>query len=482
MEAPKVKSAPVKVPVNAREGSGVLPGDSPQAAPAQAGGLEILGVSQVTGRIAGRLSGLGTLAIEGEVSALKRAGSGHLYFNLKDEKASLSCAVWRSRVATGVKFDLQDGQQVLCRGKLDVYAPRGNYSLIVERVERRGMGEQLARLEKLKEQLRAKGWFDRSRPIPARPKRIGLVTSRDADALRDFLRTRSLRWAGYPVRLCHTRVQGPGSAEEIARAIARLDDGRVDVICVVRGGGSLEDLWAFNELPVAQAVWNCSVPVISGVGHESDTTLIDWVADVRAHTPTNAGEHAIPDRGGLMERVERASAYMEAAIDRQLRGRESALERLANRACLSNAEGLLRAPLQAVAFLESRLSRGIEGVLVAKNGRLEGLSARVAANSPQARLSLLQQRLDRIGPRIRTAMENQLQRREAQLQERDRWLEAISPLAVLGRGYSIVQSSQSGGVVRKATELAKGEEIQITFAEGKVQAEVQRRFNEGENS
>ncbi len=431
-----------------------------------------MGVAELTGQISGRLSSLGRLSVEGEVGAPKRAGSGHVYFTLKDSKASLACAIWRSRVASGLRFPLEEGQQVVAHGKLDVYAPRGSYSLIVERVERRGMGEFLANLERLKQDLHQRGWFDRSRPLPVRPRCIGLVTSRDADALRDFLRTRSLRWSGYPVRFVHSRVQGSGAAQEVAQAIARLDDGQVDVICVVRGGGSLEDLWAFNELPVAQAVWDCSVPVISGVGHESDTTLIDHVADHRAHTPTNAGECVIPDRAALLERLERAGAYMETAMQRHLVQRESHLERLASRPSLASAAGFLQAPLEALAQLEARLKRGAIAHGQEAEKRLERLATGLERQSPAARLSALEARLQAQAPRLARAMDLTLSRREAQCKELDRCLAAISPLGVLERGYSIVQTSK--GVVRDGSELTKGDAVQIIFAKGKAAARVEQ--------
>ncbi|MDF1836242.1 MAG: exodeoxyribonuclease VII large subunit [Planctomycetota bacterium] len=459
-------------PGSQASGSGRRPSRAtarPDAAKAQ--GPEILGVGELTGRIAGSLSRLGRLSVEGEVGAPKRAGSGHVYFTLKDSKASLACAIWRSRVASGLRFALEEGQQVVVHGKLDVYAPRGSYSLIVERVERRGMGELLANLERLKQELYQRGWFDRARPLPVRPRCIGLVTSRDADALRDFLRTRSLRWSGYPVRFVHTRVQGPGASQEIAQAIARLDDGQVDVICVVRGGGSLEDLWAFNELPVAQAVWNCSVPVVSGVGHESDTTLIDHVSDHRAHTPTNAGESVIPDRDVLMDRLERASAYMESAMQRHLRQRETTLDRLAARPSLASASGFLQAPLEALDRLSARLQRGAlsHGQEAAK--RLERLATGLERQSPAARLSALEARLNAQAPRLDRAMQVSLDQRGSKLQELERCLTAISPLGVLERGYSIVQTSE--GVVRSGAELKAGQQVDITFARGKAAARIE---------
>ena len=259
-------------------------------------------VGELTAEIRARVDEIGRVAVEGELSSLKRHTSGHVYFDLKDEGARIACVIWRSRVSRALRFEPEDGVQVVAHGRLDVYPPRGSYSLIVERLEPRGVGALLLQLERLKEELRGKGWFDRSRRLPAMPRMIGVVTSRDGAALRDFLRTRSLRWKGYPVRLCHAPVQGPGAAAEIAEAIDRLDASGVDVIVLCRGGGALEDLWAFNERPVAEAVWRAGVPVVSGIGHESDTTLVDLVADHRAHTPTAAAQTVVPERSAVRRR------------------------------------------------------------------------------------------------------------------------------------------------------------------------------------
>ena len=298
-------------------------------------------VGQLTGEIGARLAALGKVQVEGELSGLKQPRSGHLYFDLKEEDARISCALWRSQVARALPFaspaELREGMQLVVLGRLDVYAPRGTYSLIVDRVTERGVGQLLARLEELRRELRARGWFDRSRPLPRLPRVVGVVTSRDGAALRDFLRTRSLRWPLYPVRLAHTAVQGPGAAAEIAAAIRRLDQSGVDLIVLTRGGGSLEDLWAFNELPVAEAIWAAGVPVISAVGHESDVTLADHVADHRAHTPTDGAQTAIPDRRALEERLERAGGYLIEAVDALVAERAERLVRLAGRPVLRDA-------------------------------------------------------------------------------------------------------------------------------------------------
>ncbi|NUP98172.1 MAG: exodeoxyribonuclease VII large subunit, partial [Planctomycetaceae bacterium] len=298
-------------------------------------------VSQLTQRIRGLLEGLGRVSVEGEVSGGRPAASGHVYFDLKDLDAKVACVIWRSAVATALRQPLREGDKVVVHGKVEVYGPRGGYQIIVQRVEPAGLGTLLAQLERLKQDLKERGWLDRRRPIPALPERVGVVTSRDGAAFQDFLRTRSQRWPLYPVVLSHTPVQGANAAQLIAAAIRRVAASGVDVVVVTRGGGSIEDLWAFNELAVAEAIWECPVPVVSGVGHETDTTLCDLVADLRAHTPTDAATQVIPDRRELVEALERGEGHLLDALQSQLEGRRERLERAASSRVLRDAHWIL---------------------------------------------------------------------------------------------------------------------------------------------
>ncbi len=432
----------------------------------------VIPVGALTRAIAERLAGIGRVAVEGEVGAPKRAASGHLYFTLKERGAALSCAIWRSRVSSALRFRLEEGMRVVCHGVLDVYAPRGSYSLIVERVERRGIGELLAALEKLKARLAADGWFDRRRPLPPWPRVVGLVTSREADALRDFLRTREKRWPDYPLRLAPTPVQGAGAAEEVADAIARLDASGVDVICVVRGGGSLEDLWTFNELPVAQAIWRSSVPVVTGVGHESDTTLVDLVADHRAHTPTDAAQTVFPDRRALLERIERSGSYLLAAMERQLGTRAERLDRLAQRRVLRDAGRLLEERHAAALALGSRLLQGVQGRLVREGAVAERLGARLARQHPAERLARRGGLLEALGGRLEGAAAAQLEGRGRRLEVLERALGAVSPFAVLGRGYSITRRAAGGAPLLDAAELSPGERVETLLGRGSFTSTV----------
>jgi exodeoxyribonuclease VII large subunit len=278
---------------------------------------------------------------------------------------------------------------------------------------------------------------------------VGVVTSRDGAAFQDFLRTRSQRWPGYPVRLAHTIVQGPEAAAAIAAAIARLDASGVDVICVVRGGGSLEDLWAFNELPVLEAIRAASVPVVSGVGHETDTTLADLVADRRAHTPTDAAQAVLPDRRALVEALERARRHLARAVDGLLERRGERLARAGRLRLLAEA---------AVERAGSRAAR---------------LGARLAAQAPAARLERLAGRLERAAPRLAAARARALEARAGRLATLERALGAVSPFAVLERGYTITRRAGAAAPLTDAGVLRAGEQIETLFHAGSARARVE---------
>ena len=440
---------------------------SEQAAPAA------LTVSQLTARIADRLAEFGALRVEGELGGLKRAASGHVYFELKDEGARLSCVVWRSQVARAASWNPKEGDKVVAHGKLDVYAPRGGYSLIVTKLEPLGEGLLLAKLEALKAELRAKGWFERERPLPAYPRCVGLVTSRDGAALRDFLRTRSLRWPGYPVRLCHAPVQGPGSSEALAASLRALEASGVDVIVVLRGGGSIEDLWAFNEEPLLRAVHECAVPVVSAVGHETDVTLCDFVADRRAHTPTDAAQTVLPDRAELTARLERAGGHLARAVDRELARASERLGRAAASRALRDPRSLVHDRTERLAAAHARARGALELVLARAEQRTSEGARRIHAASPRARLERWARRLAQLEPRVLSAVRPMLERTGGRLERLGAQLDAISPLAVLGRGYAVVRTAD-GRAVRSSEELHAGDRIGLRFARGRADAMVER--------
>lgn len=430
-------------------------------------------VAQLSALVHGRLLELGRVRVEGEVSQKKRAAAGHVYFDLKDPGAKLACKIWQSQVARVARFEFADGAQVIAWGKLDVYAPQGSYSLIVDRLEPVGLGARLAQLAELKAELAARGWFERKRALPSFPRVLGLVTSRDGAALRDFLRTRSLRWPGYPLRFVHTAVQGPGAAESIAAALRALDASGVDAIALVRGGGSLEDLWAFNELPVLEAVWNSRAPVVTGVGHETDTTLADLVADRRAHTPTDAAQTLIPDRTALCARIARLGNYMGEAFEQRWRERRERFAALAARPVLRSAAWILDERARALRGWHARLDAGLASGLARRATQLSRAHARLAQRTPESELARRAQRLATARVRLAGASGRALEQRAHALALATRSLAAVSPLSVLARGYAIVKKRAGGGALTDAGTLAIGDELETRLARGSFRARVE---------
>lgn len=467
------------------------PFDFAAAGPAPSSGspARVLTVGELSRQIRAKLEGLGRVSVEGEVTRITKAASGHLYFSLKDLDAKIDCTVWKSALASALRFELAEGARVVAHGKLDVYAPRGTYSLNVARLERAGLGEMLAKLEALKARLRADGWFDRHRPLPALPRVVGVVTSRDGAAFQDFLRTRSQRWPLYPVRLAHASVQGRSAAGEIATAVRALDASGVDVIVVCRGGGSLEDLWAFNELPVLEAIRGASVPVVSGVGHETDTTLSDLVADVRAHTPTDAAQRVIPERAALLEALERARDHLGRAIDAVLEVRERKLERLASARVLRDASGLVEGRRLRVESAGRMLASLVRARIERAHGRVGAAERALERRSPWRELERRAGALASLAPRLHSAararatdrasrladaqedldraLARAVELRAARLSLAERTLCAVSPLAVLGRGYSIT-------TLVAASDVAPGEVLLTRLSDGELRSTVER--------
>lgn len=437
----------------------------------------VLRVSELNAQLKQLLGGLGRIAVEGEVASLRRPASGHLYFNLKDRRRGiesvLGCAIWRSQTQRALKQELVEGDQVIAHGKLDVYAPRGTYSLIVDRVEAVGLGALLVKLEELKRELAQLGWFERRRPLPRLPRTVGVVTSRDGAAFQDFLRTRSLRWPLYPVRLRHTPVQGPGAAEEIARALDDLDASGVDVIVLCRGGGSLEDLWSFNERAVAEAIWRASVPVVCGVGHETDATLADFVADHRAHTPTDAAQTVIPNRRELCEGLERRYGDLLDAVDAQLSRRAERLERLAGRSHLRSADWILESRVDALGRLGRQLGHEAAVALERATGVLRTAERALAVHAPQRRLERDEARLAALGRRLVAPAREGLARVDSRLELAGGRLEAFSPYAVLGRGYSITRAVDGGAPLTDVAQAALGVEVETLLARGRLRSRVE---------
>jgi exodeoxyribonuclease VII large subunit len=398
----------------------------------------IWSVSELTSQIKDLLEGqFQSVWVGGEISNFSRPQSGHCYFTLKDDRAQIRAVLWRT-AAIRLRFELEDGIEVVCQGDLDVYAPRGSYQLVVRQIEPKGIGALELALRKLKERLSAEGLFDvaRKRPLPKFPRRVAFVTSPTGAAIRDFLEVLRRRWKGVDVLIVPTRVQGDGASREIAAAIAlvnRLSE-PVDCLVVGRGGGSLEDLWAFNEEPVVRAIHASRIPVVSAVGHEIDVTLADLVADVRALTPSEAAELVVP-----------AADEISAVLRHQ----------------------------------QQRLLVALRRRAIASRTRLEWLTARRAFRKPFDVVHDLERRLDELSARGGRAMRQRVLFARRNLDAATARLESLSPLGVLGRGYSLTQRLSDGLLIRDAGQLAPGDMLSTRFAKGQAVSRVDA-INSGE--
>ncbi len=387
-------------------------------------------VSEVTREVTELLEGqFPDVWVAGEISNCRPARSGHVYLTLKDDQSQLSAVIWRSTAAR-LNFDLVDGLEVLARGGVEVYPPRGQYQLIIRQLTPQGLGALELAFRQLQERLAAEGLFDadRKQPIPRYPHRIALVTSPTGAAVRDMLQVITRRWPAADVVVLPVRVQGKGAADEIARAIETVPSlPGVDVVIAGRGGGSLEDLWAFNEEIVARAIASCPVPVVSAVGHEIDVSIADLVADVRALTPSEAGELVVPSRDEVMAELRGHRMRLAGALNRQ-----------AQRA----------------------------------RGQLDALTARPALSRPHSQIHELARRVDDLQGRLDRAAKSRIQRSRDRLGTSAATLQALSPLEVLARGYSVTRRPD-GSVIHQANQLQTGEIITTTLADGDVTSEVQ---------
>jgi exodeoxyribonuclease VII large subunit len=415
------------------------------------------------------------LWVEGEISNLARPASGHVYFSLKDDGAQIRCAFFRQR-QRGLAFRPENGQQVLVRGRVSLYEPRGDYQMIVEQMEEAGEGELRRRFDALKKKLAAEGLFDEAlkRPIPRLPRRIGIVTSPTGAAVRDILHVLARRFPAVPVIVYPTAVQGDAAAAEIVAALETAGRrAECDVLILARGGGSLEDLWSFNEGAVARAVRASPVPVVAGVGHEIDLTIADFAADLRAPTPSGAAELVVPDWREWSARLEQAGRRLATGLDRRLEDRGQTLDRLARRLTLASPARRLRHQQERLDSLSRRMTSARSALLTAAGHRLERLEARLLAASPAGRLKELHGRWTLADRALRRTMPECLQALRTRLAGDARALNTVSPLATLERGYAIVTTEPDGTVLRDAAGVEPGTRIRARLARGALTATVQ---------
>ena len=438
-------------------------------------GRDVYTVARLNREVRGLLeTGLPSIWIEGELSNFSRPASGHWYFTLKDEAAQVRCAMFRQR-NQAISVAPRDGMQVLLRARVGLYEPRGDYQLIIDHLEEAGEGELRRRFEALKLALAAEGLFDaaRKRAPPRLPRRIGVVTSPTGAALRDVLQVLRRRFPAIPVLLYPVPVQGASAAREIAETLALADRrAEVDVLLLVRGGGSLEDLWAFNDESLARAIARLSLPVICGIGHEVDFTIADFVADVRAPTPSAAAELAVPDGAVWLASLEAMTRRLVLASGRSCLQRRERLQRTWRRLWLQHPAQELAQRAQRIDELQGRLVTAIRGSLGLRAGRLATIRAELSGASPAARVATLLQRADHAGMRLWPAARNRLALQQGRLETALRALNAVSPLATLARGYAIVTLAADGAIVRDAAQAPPGTEIDARLSRGRLRARV----------
>lgn len=413
----------------------------------------------------------------GEISDLRRSAPGHLYFALKDKDGRLPCIVYASQAAR-FRFEIEAGMQVVATGRVNLWQPRMEIQLVVDRLEPVGQGALALAFEQRKAKLAKDGLFDeaRKKKIPTLPRRVGIVTSKDAAALRDVLKVLWGRMPNAQVVLSPARVQGNGAALELAAALQRLDQQNAcDVILLVRGGGSLEDLWAFNELEVVHALAKMKTPVISGVGHETDTTLADWVADARAATPSHAAARAVPDVYALTRRVDALRLRLRSRARAQVQNHRLRVARAAK------ALGDPRLAIFPARRQVDRYQRLLDDALRARLGeeqeRLEALHDRLLRQSPQRQWAKRQKELEKLVPRLFGAMATKREQAGRRLALSCAQLEALSPLSVLHRGYGLIlkEEGRKASLVKSVEQIAPGDQVRLRFADGEASAQIQAR-------
>src|SRR3984893_8637655 len=418
--------------------------------------------------------GFVTLWLEAEISNFARPSSGHWYFSLKDAAAQVRCAMFRQRNML-CAFTARDGQKVLVRARIGLSEPRGEYQLIVDHMEDAGLGALKRQFEELSAKLAAEGLFapERKRALPMIPKRIGVITSPSGAAIRDILHVLARRFAAVPVLIYPVSVQGAAAAAEIAAAV-RLAGRRADcdVLIVARGGGSLEDLWAFNDEALARAIVASPIPIISGIGHEIDFTIADFAADVRAPTPSAAAELAVPDGEEWHASLGRTTSRLKRALMRRVEAQRQRLRWLVGRAALVSPSARLSQQTQRLDDLEQRLSRAMRQILADRRSALGERRGHLWQLSPVARVRGTAARQAALFARLKAAAFARLHLARERLSPLVRTLNAVSPLATLERGYAIV-SREGGGILINAADVAPGTFIEARLAKGKIRAKVQ---------
>ncbi len=414
-----------------------------------------------------------SILVEGEISNLSIPASGHCYFTLKDAYAQVRCAMFRSQQRKS--FRPENGKQVVVKAQVSLYEPRGDYQLIVEYMEEAGRGALQRAFDALTQKLAAEGLFtqEHKRPLPALPKAIGVITSPSGAAVRDILTVLRRRFAAVPVIIYPTTVQGEQAKYDICTAIATANKlKQCDVLILARGGGSLEDLWAFNEEIVARAIFESDIPIISGIGHETDVTIADFVADLRAATPSAAAEHATPDLAQWQDKFTDLEIRLRNHLQRHLQQQQQKLDWLSGRLNQQHPQQTLARNKKNLADLAFRLQKINQRSLANHRFVVEAKSARLWRNSPLPKISGYRQQQTYFHERLLAAMKSLLSRHRQQYQVSSQTLHAVSPLAILSRGYALVSQQNTGRLIKSSSQVKVGDRIIIQVVDGEFISSV----------
>ena len=434
-------------------------------------------VSELSAEIRSLLEGeLGERFVEGEISNCRLWNTGHLYFTLKDDGAQIRAVMFRSSVQR-LKFKPDDGLHVVARGRVSVYEVKGEYQLVCDQMEPRGLGALQLAFDQLKRRLQAEGLFDtaRKRALPALPRKIGVVTSLDGAAVRDILKVLSRRFPNAHIVIRPARVQGEDAAADLVRAMGLIGKvPGVDVVIVGRGGGSMEDLWAFNDEALARAIAACPVPVISAVGHEVDFTIADFVADVRAPTPSAAAEIVVGRREELCSMIDRHSDRLRHIARSGIDRRRAAVQRLTSARGLATFPARVALRSRHISELTHALRRSARASLQVRERRQAAMRQRLEARAPGRRLQELLMAVSSATERLFAAAERARHRHDARFRALAGRLESMSPLGVLARGYALCWDEQHARLVRDAASVAPGDRVRVTVSRGEIKCVVER--------
>lgn len=420
-----------------------------------------------------------SIFVEGEISNLSIPASGHCYFTLKDANAQVRCAMFRGQRRHS--FKPENGKQVVVKAQVSLYEPRGDYQLIVEYMEESGEGILRRAFDALKLKLSEEGLFSAThkKDLPLLPKAIGVITSPSGAAIRDILTVLRRRFAAVPVIVYPVAVQGENAKYEIAKAIATANSlKQCDVLILARGGGSLEDLWAFNEEMVARAIYASQIPVIAGVGHETDVTIADFVADLRAATPSAAAEHATPDQQQWLHKFNELEVRLQQYLQRLLRQQQQKVDWLNGRLQQQHPQQKLTHNRQRLDELEIRLKKAVQLKLAHDRRIVETQAARLWQCSPMSAIRHSQQQQTYLSERLFTAISSRLKHNDQRLLNASQTLHAVSPLATLSRGYALVTEQASGQIIRSTGQLKSGDKVMTRLAKGHFTSQVNELFEE----